>query len=51
MKKLHELSDKAQRKAIKTIRELLGCGYYINNYSIFDYCKKKWELDLIIVEN
>lgn len=40
MKKLHELSDKAQRKAIKTIRELLGCGYYINNYSIFDYCKK-----------
>lgn len=36
MKKLHELSDKAQRKAIKTIRELLGCGYYINNYSIFD---------------
>ena len=40
MKKLHELSDKAQRKAIKTIRELLSCGYYINNYSIFDYCKK-----------
>lgn len=40
MKKLHELSDKAQRKAIKTIRELLGCGYYINNYSIFYYCKK-----------
>ena len=40
MKKLHELSDKAQRKAIKTIRELLGCGYYINNYTIFDYCKK-----------
>lgn len=40
MKKLHELSDKAQRKAIKTIRKLLGCGYYINNYSIFDYCKK-----------
>lgn len=35
MKKLHELSDKAQRKAIKTIRELLGCRYYINNY-----CKK-----------
>ena len=32
MKKLHELSDKAQRKAIKTIRELLGCRYYINNY-------------------
>lgn len=40
MKKLHELSDKAQQKAIKTIRELLSCGYYINNYSIFDYCKK-----------
>ena len=40
MKKLHELSDKAQRKAIKTIRELLSCWYYINNYSIFDYCKK-----------
>ena len=40
MKKLHELSDKAQRKAIKTIRELLSCGYYINNYTIFDYCKK-----------
>ena len=40
MKKLHELSDKAQQKAIKTIREFLSCGYYINNYSIFDYCKK-----------
>ena len=40
MKKLHELSDKAQQKAIKTIRELLSCGYYINNYFIFDYCKK-----------
>lgn len=40
MKKLHELSDKAQRKAIKTIRELLSCGYYMDNSSIFDYCKK-----------
>ena len=40
MKKLHELSDKAQRKAIKTIRELLSCGYYMDNNSIFDCCKK-----------
>ena len=40
MKKLHELSDKAQRKAIKIIRELLSCGFYMNNNSIFDYCKK-----------
>lgn len=39
MKKLHELSDKAQRKAIKTIRELLGCGYYMDNNFIFDYCE------------
>lgn len=40
MKKLHELSDKAQRKAIKTIRELLSCGVYMDNNSIFDCCKK-----------
>ncbi|MCI6456691.1 MAG: hypothetical protein MSA56_03155 [Clostridium sp.] len=40
MKKLHELSDKAQRKAIKTVRELLSCGVYMDNDSIFVYCKK-----------
>ena len=40
MKKLHELSDKAQRKAIKTVRELLSCGVYMDNNSIFVYCKK-----------
>ena len=38
MKKLHELSDKAQRKAIKTVRGLLSCGYYMDNNFIFDYC-------------
>lgn len=40
MKKLHELSDKAQRKAIKTVRGLLSCGVYMDNNSIFVYCKK-----------
>lgn len=40
MKKLHELSGKAQQKAIKTIRKLLSCGVYMDNNSIFDYCKK-----------
>ena len=40
MKKLHELSDKAQRKAIKTVIGLLSCGFYMDNDSIFDYCKK-----------
>lgn len=40
MKKLHELSDKAQQKAIKTVRGLLSCGFYMDNNSIFDYCKK-----------
>ena len=35
MKKLHELSDKAQRKAIKTIRELLSCGFYMHNSLMF----------------
>ena len=40
MKKLHELTDNAKRKAIKTVRELLSCGFYIDNNSIFDYCKK-----------
>ncbi len=40
MKKLHELSDKAQRKAIKTVKELLSCGYHMDNSSIVDYCKK-----------
>ena len=39
MKKLHELSDKAQRKAIKTVRGLLSCGYYMDNNFIFDYCE------------
>lgn len=47
MKKLHELSGKAQQKAIKTIRELLDCGFYMNNHSIYDYCENI-ELDLII---
>ena len=40
MKKLHELSDKAQRKAIRTVRGLLSCGVYMDNNSIFDCCKK-----------
>ena len=35
MKKLHELSDKTQRKAIKTIRELLSCGFYMHNSFMF----------------
>lgn len=39
MKKLHELSGKAQQKAIKTIRGLLSCGFYMNNHSICDYCE------------
>lgn len=39
MKKLHELSGKAQQKAIKTIRGLLSCGYYMDNNFIFDYCE------------
>ena len=40
MKKLHELSDKAQQKATKILRERLSCGYYIDDNFIFDYCKK-----------
>ena len=39
MKKLYELSGKAHQKAIKTIRELLDCGFYMNNHSIYDYCE------------
>ena len=39
MKKLHELPGKAHQKAIKIIRELLDCGFYMNNHSIYDYCE------------
>lgn len=49
MKKLHELSDKAQRKAIKTIRELLSCGFYMHNSFMFiDFIRDNYSRSDII---